>query len=353
MNNLTPRKIAFILSLVISSITAGLVLFYNYYFFDVTNIIVPTLLLITSFIVCYFIFLFTIEEFIYERIKVIYKTIHSLKSKTGKSNQPIDLGKDIISEVNQEVIKWAKDYNAEIENLKKTESYRREFLGNVSHELKTPIFNIQGYISTLLDGGINDPAINIDYLKRAERSVERMISIVEDLQDISQLETGELKLELEVFDIVQLVKEVFFGQEFLASQKQITLKFNQEYQPIPVKADRFRIRQVLTNLIVNSIKYGKPNGETVVRFYDMDKNILVEVKDNGIGIEQKHLPRLFERFYRVDKSRSRDSGGTGLGLAIVKHIIEAHHQVINVRSAVDVGSTFSFTLQKAGTKLGR
>lgn len=347
MNNLTPRKIAFIVSLVVSSILGGMVLFYNYYFFDLINILVPTLVLITAFVVCYFIFQFTIEEFFYERLKVIYKTIYSLKSKSSKGNQPVDLGKDIISEVNQEVINWAKDYNAEIEELRKNENYRREFLGNVSHELKTPIFNIQGYISTLLDGGLEDPTINVEYLKRAERSVERMISIVEELQDIAQLETGQLKLEPEPFDIVQLVREVFLGQEFLASQRKIKFRFNQEYLPIVVKADRFRIRQVLTNLIVNSVKYGKEGGETVVRFYDMDENILVEVKDNGIGIEQAHLPRLFERFYRVDKSRSRDSGGTGLGLAIVKHIIEAHNQVINVRSAEGIGSTFSFTIKKA------
>lgn len=325
----------------------GTILFYNYYFFSLINVWVPTLVFVTAFIVCYFIFQFTLEEFFYERIKVIYKTIYSLKSPEKKQQAHVDLNRDIISEVNQEVINWAKDYKEEIDGLKKLETYRREFLGNVSHELKTPIFNIQGYLTTLLDGGMEDPEILKNYLERADRSVERMITIVEDLQSISQLETGELQLEYERFDIVQLCKEVFFAQEFLASQKGIKYKFNADYEPIFVSADRFRIRQVLTNLVVNSVKYGKENGCTEIKFYDMDQNVLIEVKDDGIGIAQKNIPRLFERFYRVDKSRSRDSGGTGLGLAIVKHIIEGHNQVINVRSAEGVGSTFSFTLRIA------
>jgi two-component system, OmpR family, phosphate regulon sensor histidine kinase PhoR len=352
LNNLTPQRIAFIISIVVSSILAGAILFYNYYFFNLVNTLVPVLIFITAFIVCYFIFQFTLEEFIYERIKVIYKTIHSLKANAEKKKelQQIDLKRDIISEVNQEVIDWAQNYETEIQGLKKLETYRREFLGNVSHELKTPIFNIQGYINTLLDGGLEDPSVNKDFLERANRSVERMITIVEDLQSISQLETGELQLEVESLDIVQLIKEVFHAQEFLASQRKISFLFNQEYEPIWVDADKFRIRQILTNLLVNSVKYGKDGGKTTVAFYDMDQNILIEVKDNGIGISQKHLPRLFERFYRVDKSRSRDSGGTGLGLAIVKHIIEAHKQVINVRSAEGMGSTFSFTLKKARPK---
>lgn len=255
---------------------------------------------------------------------------------------------DPFSDLSDQIQHWAQERKVEIEQLKKLENYRKEFLGNVSHELKTPIFNIQGYISTLLEGGIHDETINEDYLKRADKSVERMISIVEDLEAISQLETGNLELEMEKFDVVELTKEVLHAQEYRATGKGIILSFERYDQPpIAVMADRFRIRQVFTNLIVNSIKYGKDFGETKVKFIDITDKIIVEISDNGIGIDKPHLPRLFERFYRVDKGRSRDEGGTGLGLAIVKHIIEAHDQQITVTSSPGVGTTFSFTLNMA------
>ncbi len=251
-----------------------------------------------------------------------------------------------IDNLNQEIFAWADDRKNEIERLKKLEVYRKEFLGNVSHELKTPIFNIQGYVLTLLDGGLEDETINRDYLVRAEKSVDRMITIIDDLEAISQLETGELQLEPERFDIIALVKDVCEAQEMKATSKGIILTSEDDGKPSFVVADRFRIRQVLTNLVVNSVKYGKEYGETKVRFYDVGENILVEVADNGLGIAAEHLPRLFERFYRVDKSRSREMGGTGLGLAIVKHIIEAHNQTINVMSTESAGTVFSFTLKK-------
>lgn len=236
---------------------------------------------------------------------------------------------------------------SEVEQLKKLESYRKEFLGNVSHELKTPIFNIQGYILTLLEGGLDDPKVNQDYLRRAERSVDRMISIVEDLQAISQLETGEMELEYEQFDIIPLIRDVLDAQELKARGKRITLSFREpETKSVLVVADKFRIRQVIVNLVVNSVKYGKENGETRLRVYDAGNTVHVEVSDNGIGIAKEHLPRLFERFYRVDKSRSREMGGTGLGLSIVKHIIEAHGQTIQVMSTEGAGSVFTFTLKK-------
>jgi two-component system phosphate regulon sensor histidine kinase PhoR len=235
----------------------------------------------------------------------------------------------------------------EIEQLKKLEAYRREFVGNVSHELKTPIFNIQGYILTLLDGGLEDDNINVDYLTRASKSVERMISIVEDLDTISQMESGELSLYFEKFDIVALVNELFLGLEMKASGRNIKLKFAENYnRPIYVSADKHHIRQVVTNLIVNSIKYGKQDGISQVRFTDLYQHVVIEISDNGMGIAKHHLPRIFERFYRVDKGRSRDHGGTGLGLAIVKHIIEAHNQTIDVKSTEGEGTTFIFTLKK-------
>ena len=221
-------------------------------------------------------------------------------------------------------------------------------MGNVSHELKTPIFNIQGYILTLLEGGLEDPNINKLYLTRAEKSIDRMISIVEDLESINKLETGELKPMFSVFDIVKLADEVLELEHPLSKERQISLisAYKTDKQ-LMVKADRKRITEVLTNLVVNGVKYGKTNGFVKVGFYDFDDKIMVEVSDNGIGIDKKDLSRIFERFFRVDKSRSREQGGTGLGLSIVKHIIEAHNQTINVQSVLNEGTTFTFTLEKA------
>jgi len=301
-----------------------------------------------AFITAYFVLLSLVRRFIDSRIQVIYKTIHSLKREGSTEQRPAaDGSTDLIAQVQREVVAWAKNRATEIEDLKKLEVYRREFLANVSHELKTPIFNIQGYVMTLLDGGLEDPNINRNYLQRAERSIDRMINIIDDLEAISRLESGELVLDRSTFDVVELARDVFEAQEMKAASRKIRLKFREEYKrPIRVQADKNLIRQVLTNLVVNSIKYGKEGGETEVRFYDMDENVLVEVADNGIGIAKEHLPRLFERFYRVDKGRSRDEGGTGLGLAIVKHIIEAHEQTVNVRSTEGIGSTLAFTLAK-------
>jgi two-component system phosphate regulon sensor histidine kinase PhoR len=257
-------------------------------------------------------------------------------------------GKDIIAEVKNEVDDWAKNKAEEIDQLRQLEKYRREFLGNVSHELKTPIFNIQGYILTLLDGGLEDSSINRLYLERAEKSINRLINIVEDLESISRLESGELKLEMEDFNIVHLVYDVFELQEMLANKQGIKLTFGKHYEkPIRVHADKKRIIEVMNNLVINSVKYGKANGTTKVSFFDIGDQIMVEVADTGMGIAEKDIQRIFERFYRTDKSRSRDQGGTGLGLSIVKHIIEAHEQTINVRSKLGEGSTFTFTLNKA------
>lgn len=292
-------------------------------------------------------FLLFTNVFILKKINHLLNTVKNYRSGTDKKDHQELYSKNNIENLEIEIRGWAEDRKDEIERLHKLEVYRKEFLGNVSHELKTPIFNIQGYVLTLLDGGLEDPAINRNYLERAERSIDRMITIVDDLEAISQLETGELQIEPERFDIAVLAKDVADAQEMKATAKGIVLTLPEETKPMFVYADRFRIRQVLVNLIVNSVKYGKQNGETKIRFYDVGDNIMVEVADNGIGIEKEHLPRLFERFYRVDKSRSREQGGTGLGLAIVKHIIEAHNQTINVMSTEGAGTVFSFTLKKA------
>ena len=281
-----------------------------------------------------------VKLYIHSKISVIYKNIYKHKGVTRFVDVDID-------SVEKEVENWAIQKENEILQMKASETYRREFIGNVSHELKTPIFNIQGYILTLLDGGLYDEEVNMKYLKRTSKSVDRMINIVDDLEVITRLETEETQLEIGEFNIVELAKDVLDQLELKANESKIELSIQKEILTEFVLGDIDKIQQVFANLISNSIKYGKEGGRTEVRFFDMNENILIEISDDGIGISEMDLPRLFERFYRVDKNRSRKIGGTGLGLAIVKHIIEAHNQTINVRSTVDVGSTFSFILEKA------
>lgn len=306
------------------------------------------LFVILFFLISYFYIMFVINKYISDKIRPVYNTIKDLPLSGKKLAEKSSDSTNLLSNVKFEVEEWAKTQMKEIERLKELERYRKEFVGNVSHELKTPIFNIQGYILTLLEGGLDDPKINKLYLKRTEKSIDRMISIVEDLESITKLESGELKLNMVKFDIVQLVKEVFEMEQWQADERKISLEvLKPPSRPVIVIADRNRMLEVLTNLIVNGIKYGRKKGFVQVLFHDLDDNIMVEVSDNGIGIEKKNLPRIFERFYRVDKSRSREQGGTGLGLSIVKHIIEAHNQSINVRSVVDQGTSFNFTLEKA------
>lgn len=284
---------------------------------------------------------------VFQKINRLFDTVKDFRAQSDKNLPAEEYTSNEIDNLNQEILAWADDRKNEIERLNKLEVYRKEFLGNVSHELKTPIFNIQGYVSTLLDGGLEDETINRDYLMRAEKSIDRMITIIDDLEAISQLETGELQIEPEKFDIVALAGDVCQAQEMKATAKGIMLTMPDDGKQFFVMADRFRIRQVIVNLVVNSVKYGKEYGETKIRFYDAGDNISIEISDNGLGIASEHLPRLFERFYRVDKSRSREMGGTGLGLAIVKHIIEAHNQSISVMSTEGVGTVFSFSLKKA------
>ncbi len=278
-----------------------------------------------------------------ERAKILFDSIN----KSPESISERDTYK-LINEVNQEVLSFASNQTREIGRLKEMEQYRKEYIGNVSHELKTPIFNIQGYVLTLLDGGLEDPKINRKYLERTEKSINRLISIIDDLETISRHEAGELKLERENFNIVQLVEEVFEAQEVRAKKREIKLLFDKKYKkPILVSADKMRIFQVLSNLITNSIYYGKAGGRTRISFTEERYKVLVEVNDDGLGIAPNDIQRVFERFYRVDKSRSREQGGTGLGLAIVKHIIEAHNETIRVKSKLNKGSSFIFSLHKA------
>jgi two-component system, OmpR family, phosphate regulon sensor histidine kinase PhoR len=347
IRNPTPRVVSLITSALLSFCIGIIALVVTH-----MNWVDTFFIFSASWLLSFFLVYYALEFFIYRKIKLIYKTIHSLKTQrysgVNALLKKIDHNSDPISEVNQEVITWARDKKEEIDQLKKLADFRKEFIGNVSHELKTPIFNIQGYIHTLIDGALEDPEVNMKFLRKAARGADRLCDLVEDLISISQLEAGELQMEYERFDINSLVKDVYEQLEYRSKEKGITLAIKDGCNvPFYVYADKYRIRQVIVNLVVNSIKYGREMGVTTAAYYDMDENILIEITDNGDGIEQEHLPRLFERFYRVDKSRSRDAGGTGLGLAIVKHILEAHKQGINVRSTVGVGSTFSFTLKKA------
>jgi two-component system, OmpR family, phosphate regulon sensor histidine kinase PhoR len=348
MAETTPKRLAFILAILLSIMAGAMFLIFRVVVVKQNPWLFIPLIVLILIIVQYLILRYSLERFIYNRIKLVYKTIHTQKlNRDDKKEQITSIHGDIIGKVNEEVENWAKDRKEEIDELKKMEVYRREFLGNVSHELKTPLFNMQGFILTLMDGGINDPDINVDFLQKSQKNIERMITIVEELEVISRLETGEATPLLSNFSITALVREVMEFLEPKASERQIKLLFAAEYNDtMLVRADKEKIRTAVTNLIDNSIKYGIPGGRTKVSFYDMDENYLIEISDNGVGVEEMHIPRLFERFYRVDKHRSRAQGGSGLGLSIVKHIIEAHDQTINVRSAPGVGSTFSFTLKK-------
>lgn len=347
IKNPTPRQIALASAILIGAYAL-------LFFLGATNLDIFAdwvwwiLFPLSILVMAYLVNIYYLKKYIYRKVKVIYKTIHRHKRSPDEKAPSIDVDKNIIEEVEKEVNEWAAIQQQELDRFRAWADYRRKFVGDISHELKTPIFTIQGYLHTLLDGGLYDEKVNMSFLKKAAKNVDRLYTIVEDLSAIARLEAGNLVLEMQAFDIKALTEEVFEDLEIKAREREITLVFKEgaslNYE---VLADREYIRQVLTNLIHNSIKYGNGGGKTKVGFYDMDKNMLIEIADNGIGIPKKHLLHVFDRFYRVDKSRSRAQGGSGLGLSIVKHIIEAHKQTINVRSTPGVGSTFGFTLEKA------
>ncbi len=283
-------------------------------------------------------------RFVYSKIKIIYKTIgRPLKFQTDIQERS---SSNLIKTVERDVAEWAINKNKQIRDLRKLEQYRKDFVGNVSHELKTPIFNAQGYIETILDSDLDDPKFIKSYLEKANSNIERLETIVTDLLEISKFESGRIELQKEAFDLVKLIKKVFFQYQHLTQQNKTQLKIHSEENEVFVFADTKRITQVLENLISNSIKYGRENGHTDIYIHDLDEQFLIEIIDDGPGIAAEHLPRLFERFFRADKSRNRKINGTGLGLSIVKNIIDAHEQTINVSSELEKGTTFSFTLQK-------
>lgn len=302
------------------------------------------LYLIIVFGFTFFIIQHRLEKFIYQRIKKIYNDVSILDSSDLNKTE---ITSDIES-LSREVQKFAEFKQLQINNLNQRENYRREFMGNIAHELKTPLFTVQGYLLTLSDGAINNKDIRLKYILRANKGVDRLLAIVKDLDLISRLESDDLNLDKQPFNIVKLIQEVFEMLEIRAKKRNITLSLDKIYDfPIMVIADEERIEQVLINLLVNSIKYGKIGGASIVSIELTSANkFLVKVRDNGEGIPRKYQSRVFERFYRVDKSRSREQGGSGLGLSIVKHIIEAHNEQIFLKSNYRKGSEFSFTIEK-------
>jgi len=341
----STKRISIIVAIFFSLITGLLLLckdllnfpnIYTYYIFAV----------LLSFLIIYITFHYLFNSFIVTKLKPIFDTIDTLKMPPEKLYESIESG-NLLLDVDNKVMEWAKSKVDEIAVLKANEKFRKEFLGDVSHELKTPLFNIQGYILTLIEGGIEDEDINMKYLKRTDKNINRLISIVKDLETIAKLEGGERLLEFEKFDIVKLIAEVFDINDIKADEKNIKLKFDKKYlSPIIVRADKKRISDVISNLIINSIIYGKENGNTIASLELLDNKVLINIDDDGIGIAELHQQRIFERFFRVDKSRSKIQGGTGLGLAIVKHTIEAHKQNISVKSQLNVGTKFTFSLEK-------
>ena len=340
--NLSPQQLSAITAAIIS-IPISLVI----YFFEPIwwSAIISFVIL---FIGSYGLVLFMVQRFVYRKIKLIYKLIYQTKaSKREEFYYKNILPQKSIDEVREDVEAWAEQRKAEIELLKQNEAYRKEFLQNLSHELKTPIFAIQGYVDTLINGALDNPEVNKKFLISASRNVDRLVNLVDDLDEISKLERGEQQVYKENFVIQEMVKDVYESLLIKAEKKQIRMSIKKGCEvPLTVYADKEKMRQVIINLVENAIKYGKQNGTIEASAYKIDgKRILIEISDDGIGIGEEHLSRVFERFYRTDLARSRKVGGSGLGLSICKHIIEAHQQAIHVRSTLDVGTTFGFTLE--------
>ena len=343
-NKITKSKFFSFFTALYVTLLQTLLLSIFLYLFSVLNVYFLCFWVVFSFIFSFVLIHYRLDKYIYNSIKNTYEELALIESTTFNSK----LVNTDMASLKIEIDNYAKNKKLELEALKVREEYRKEFIGNVSHELKTPLFTVQGYISTLLEGAAEDPNIRDKYLKRAEKGVDRLIYIVKDLDMITKLEIGDLNLNREAFDIIQLISNVYELLEIKANNKNISLVLDKNYlEPIMVIADQERIQQVLTNLVVNSIKYGHTNGTTEISVENLNSSkLIIRVTDNGEGIEAKHLTRLFERFYRVDKSGSREEGGSGLGLSIVKHIIEVHEEKIYVESKLAVGSEFSFTLQK-------
>ncbi|MDG2228081.1 MAG: ATP-binding protein [Flavobacteriales bacterium] len=343
----TPRQFSIIAAFVLTLISVVIIELTLFVSDVVVNQRYIMIMFIIMLVLVYLVIYYLLEKLITQKIRLLYRTIHNYKINRG--DFPVKMNEDVLGKTEKEVLAWADNSREEIEKLRLQEEFRREFLGNLSHELKTPIFSIQGYILTLLEGGLEDENINRAFLERASKGVDRVTGIIEDLDLITRIESERLKLNTVPVNILSLAREIVESLEIKAQKRNVKLSLDWKRigsQEINVLCDRDKIGQVLSNIINNSINYGVENGHTEVRFFDLEDNVLIEVSDDGVGIKEEYLPRLFERFYRVDKSRARNEGGTGLGLAIVKHLVEAHGQTIDVRSTEGQGSTFSFTLKK-------
>jgi len=341
--SLSPRFIALLLASLISALTLAFLTFVE----GVTNNML-FVVGVSSFAISFFLVLYAIELLVFREVNKMYKTIHKLKIRDFTiSRKTIIKNTNPFKKLNDEIFVYVAKKQKEIDELKRLEQFRREFLADVSHELKTPIFAAQGFIHTLIDGAIDDEHVRDKFLSKAAKSLDGLDALVKDLVALSQLETGEVKMSFEKVDLAHIVQEIFDQLEKIASAKRTFLKLRVDTPgPVWVKADPQRIMQVMTNLIENAIKYGNDNGKVLVSLEEDKKHVLVAVKDDGPGIPPEHLSRIFERFYRVEKSRSKDRGGTGLGLAIVKHILNAHKSKITVMSKLDKGTTFRFKLER-------
>jgi len=341
--NLSPRLLSFITAIIIATANALLSLFLHQSWYT------PVFVFIITFVIIYWLYYYTLQRFIYRKIKIIYKFIYQTKAtKKEEFFYKNILPQKSIEEVGEDVQKWAMQRKDEIEMLRANEQFRKEFLMNLAHELRTPIFSVQGYVDTLLGGALEDKEVNRKFLNNASKSIDRLVRLVDDLDEISKLESGKIPVIQESFVIQDLVRDVYEELSLKAKEREVQLSFKKGTErPMYVNADKQKIKQVLVNLIENAIKYGNDHGSVVAGCYEMDdKHVYIEISDDGPGIAEEHLPRIFERFYRADRSRARAIGGTGLGLAIVKHIIEAHGQTVNVRSKLGVGSSFGFTLDR-------
>ncbi len=351
MDNITLRKIALLAGAVVTASVYFNDWLISSLLFNENSTTVNIIVSLATGLIAYWFTEKAVNYFLLKRLKQIYQMIYRQNHKSIDAVK-IDLDKPLFKEVENEVSLFIKAQKNEMNTLRHLENYRKDFVGNVAHELKTPIFNIQGYVHTLIDGAIDDPEVNKSYLQKAADNIDRLIKIIEDLDSIYKLESNQLKLEWQSIDLGQFIDSMMDEIKLLALEKSVTVRYEPEVESdIDIIADPDYLRQVFINLLENSIKYGREQrGETLIKVLELDTQVLVEINDNGPGIEARHLRHLFDRFYRVDKARSRQAGGSGLGLSIVKHIIEAMGQSIQVRSTIGSGSTFSFTLDKASPK---
>ncbi len=348
MQSNSPRSLSIYISLFVSLFSIALIIITFWYKETDIGLWLMLLIFLLIFGVTFTLVYFTLERFIYHKIKLLYRATQMFRVDKDIDRLDLDMNTDILGKLSKDIARWMVDQHKTIDQLKERESFRRDFIGNLAHELKTPVFSIQGYILTLLEGGLEDENINRLFLERAAVSVDRITNLLEDLDEIYKLESGQLNLKKERINLTKLTYEAVNEIEFKAQKKNIKIKIQDpKEKEVWIFADRDKIVQVITNLLNNAITYSKENGNVSIKSNLLDKKILLEIEDEGVGIKKADADRIFERFYRVEKSRARNKGGTGLGLAIVKHIIEAHGETVTVRSVPGKGTTFTFSLSRS------